>query len=214
VLRVYTDGTTKRYAGVWRAGGDAHYLWAGVNGENFLGKWHELAGNHLRLVGMPVLGGADKPCGCRVVAPGPYVYYVTGEGVPYRWPVVPDGPTDYVRNSALEFSDRLFTLPFKDSSVKLWQGWIYDDGGYHHALDFGVDGSHTFEVRAAAPGKVVFIGWDNWSGNTVVVSHADAAGHDDAFRTIYMHLRNGASRDCAAAWNATVPTLSGSDLID
>ena len=29
-----------------------------------------------------------------------------------------------------------------------------------------------------------------------------------------MHLRNGASRDCSAAWNNTVPTLSGQNLTD
>jgi hypothetical protein len=214
VLRTYIDGGVTHYAGVWRAGQDAHYLWAGVNEENFLGKWHQLGGNHLRLIGMPVIGGADSPCSCRVVAPSSYIYYITGEGVPYSWPVVTDGSSHYVRNSALEFSDQIFTLPFNDPAVALWQGWIYNNGGYHHALDFGVDGSHSFQVRAAAPGNVVYIGWDNWSGNTIVVSHADAAGNPDKFRTIYMHLRNGASHDCSTAWNNTVPTLSGQNLTD
>jgi hypothetical protein len=69
-------------------------------------------------------------------------------------------------------------------------------------------------MRAAAPGNVIFIGWDNWSGNIIVISHADAAGNPDKFRTIYMHLRNGASHDCSAAWNNTVPTLSGQDLTE
>jgi hypothetical protein len=214
VLRTYVDDGGTRYAGVWRAGGDAYYLWAGVNEENFLGKWHELAGSHLRLIGMPILGGADSPCTSRVVAPNSYIYYITGEGVPYSWPVVSDGSANFVRNSALEFPDQIFTLPFKNADVVLWQGWIYDNGGYHHALDFGLDGTTSFEVCAAAPGKVIFIGWDNWSGNTIVLSHADAAGNPDKFRTIYMHLRNGATHDCSAAWTNTIPTLNGQNLTD
>jgi hypothetical protein len=39
------------------------------------------------------------------------------------------------------------------------------------------------------------------------VSH-DVGGVRDAYRTIYMHLRNGAANDCDAAWSRTVPTLS------
>ena len=214
VLRTYMDGSNMHYAGVWRAGSDPYYLWAGVNQENFVGKWHQLAGDQLRLIGMSIIGGADSPCTSRVVAPGSYIYYITGDGVPYSWPVVTDGSTNYVRNSALEFPDQIFTLPFKNSSVHLWQGWIYDTGGYHHALDFGVDGTGSFEACAAAPGKVIFIGWDNWSGNTIVMSHADAAGSPDVFRTIYMHLRNGASHDCSMAWTNTIPTLSGQNLTD
>jgi hypothetical protein len=214
VLRTYVEGGTTRYAGAWRAGVDSHYLWAGVNEENLLGKWHQLAGSHLRLIGMPIVGGASSPCTSRVVAPGAYVYQITGDGVPYSWPVVTDGASRYARNSALEFGDQIFTLPFNDKSVALWQGWIYTTGGYHHALDFGINGSQSFQVRAAAPGKVIFTGWDNWSGNTVVLSHQDGAGHDDAFRTIYMHLRNGASHDCSAAWTSTVPTLGGGELAD
>jgi hypothetical protein len=34
----------------------------------------------------------------------------------------------------------------------------------------------------------------------------------DAYRTIYMHLRNGATNDGNAAWNVTVPTLDGDNL--
>src|SRR5262249_9662203 len=49
-------------------------------------------------------------------------------------------------------------------------------------------------------------GWDWWSGNTMVVSH-DAGGVTDAFRTIYMHLRNGPTSDADNCWNITVPML-------
>jgi hypothetical protein len=37
------------YAGVWRAGSDAHYLWAGVDWNNFQAKWNELSNQNLRL---------------------------------------------------------------------------------------------------------------------------------------------------------------------
>jgi hypothetical protein len=66
----------------------------------------------------------------------------------------------------------------------------------------------SFEVKASAPGKVIYIGWDDWSGNTIVVSH-EVDGVPDAYRTIYMHLRNGPTNDCEMAWKETVPSLSG-----
>jgi hypothetical protein len=91
---------------------------------------------------------------------------------------------------------------------------MYQPGGgnWHHAIDYlrPSDWS-TFEVRASAPGKVTFIGWDNWSGNTIIISH-DFGGVSDAFRTIYMHLRNGSTHDCDAAWTRSVPTLTGTNL--
>jgi hypothetical protein len=68
----------------------------------------------------------------------------------------------------------------------------------------------TFQVRAAAPGKVIYIGWDQWSGNTMVISH-DVGGKKDVYRTIYMHLQNGPANDCDKAWTKTIPTLNASD---
>jgi hypothetical protein len=50
---------------------------------------------------------------------------------------------------------------------------------------------------------VIFAGWDGFSGNTVIVSH-DVGGEDDAYRTVYMHLRNGAAHDCAFSWSVSV----------
>jgi hypothetical protein len=57
----------------------------------------------------------------------------------------------------------------------------------------------------------MFVGWDNWSGNTIIVSH-NVNGVADSFQTIYMHLRNGPEHDIDAAWNNTVPTLAGAAL--
>lgn len=79
-------------------------------------------------------------------------------------------------------------------------------GRWHHAADYAIDLSKTFEVKAAAAGKVILVTWDSWSGNTVVISH-DAGGVSDAFRTIYMHMRNGPAHDCASAWSITIPYL-------
>jgi hypothetical protein len=45
-----------------------------------------------------------------------------------------------------------------------------------------------FRARAAAPGKVVYIGWDNWSGNTIVISRANGTENADRFPPIYMHF--------------------------
>src|SRR5262249_40073734 len=84
--------------------------------------------------------------------------------------------------------------------------WLYSPGRWHHAIDYSRDDSTSFSVLASAPGQVIHIGWDWWSGNTMIVSH-DAGGGTDAYRTIYMHLRNGPQADCAAAWNNTVPNL-------
>ena len=66
-------------------------------------------------------------------------------------------------------------------------------------------------IKAAAAGKVLFVGWDNWSGNTVVISH-NVGRVQDAFRTIYMHMRNGPAGDCAKSWSNTVPNISGDAL--
>ncbi|MEP6495918.1 MAG: hypothetical protein ABJF01_24775 [bacterium] len=215
-LRRYVDGGKELFAGVWRAGTDAHYLWVGVDNENILSKNHELEKQHLRLVDLTAYaGGCADDCANQVVARDasgnvmPYVYYLTGDSVGYSWPV---DDNQFVHLSALSFNDKLFTLPFNDPSVVHWGTWEYSPHSYHHAIDYLRETDwHTFEARAAAPGKVVFVGWDNWSGNTIVVSH-DSNGVADAFRTVYMHLRNGADHDANAAWTKAVPSLQNPDL--
>jgi murein DD-endopeptidase MepM/ murein hydrolase activator NlpD len=88
----------------------------------------------------------------------------------------------------------------------MWKnGWLYSPNSWHHAIDYVRNDLNTFQVVAAAAGKVVYIGWDNWSGNTVIISH-NAGGKTDVYRTIYMHLRNGALNDCNLAWTNTVPS--------
>jgi murein DD-endopeptidase MepM/ murein hydrolase activator NlpD len=208
VFRTYMDGNQRHYLGVWRAGSDGYYLWAGVDWENFRSKWNELAGQGLRLIRMTSYPGCGSDCANQVIASSPYDYYITGHNTPYRWPVDPDkaGGDHFIRLSALSISAAPFTLPFSDTGVKLFQGWRYNNGNWHHAVDYAIDLNKTFQIRAAAAGKVIFVGWDGWSGNTVVVSH-DVGGVPDSFRTVYMHMRNGPSNDCGKAWSVTIPYL-------
>ena len=211
VIDTYVEGGQRKYSGVWRAGSDGYYLWAGVDYESLVGKWHELASQGLRLVNLVTYPGCGS-CANHVVSPKGYDYGITGHQTYYR-AVVVDGANQYVRHSALQFKGAPFVLPFSDTSVKRGNGWLYKEGDWHHAHDYSASGGATFEVRAAAAGKVIFIGWDNWSGNTIVVSHR-VNGVDDAFRTIYMHLRNGASGDCANAWSKSVPSIAADTADD
>jgi murein DD-endopeptidase MepM/ murein hydrolase activator NlpD len=212
-FETFVDGGTRRYAGVFRSGSDAYGLWVSADWENFLARWHSWSNAGLRLDDIERFPGCSGACANQVVSPDPYDYLVTGDGW-YRRPVDSDSSGDYVRLSAVHFPTTPFlTLPYADSAVSRLGTWRYGDGGWHHAIDYGRSDWKTFDVAAAASGKVVHVGWDNWSGNTVIVSHT-VNGVPDAFRTIYMHLRDGASHDCDRAWSATVPTLSGQNLTD
>jgi hypothetical protein len=215
------DRGRRRYTGIWRAGGSPTSLWTG-EWERFVARWHDLAGKGERLIALAVAPAACRDgCANQVVANVPYDYGIRATpthcpgrpgscGTPgpeatvvYHWPVENDGATHYVRLSALTGHEALFTLPFSDPTVKRRGVWLYGPGRWHHAADLSRDGEQTFAARAAAAGKVIFIGWDPWSGNTVIVSH-DAGGRPDAYRTIYMHLRDGARHDCDAAWSQTL----------
>ena len=88
-------------------------------------------------------------------------------------------------------------LPYKNSHVYTGQGWFYDNGNFHGAIDFVRDNAQdgvdpTFGVYAAADGKVVTVLWDNLLGNTVVIEHK--APNGDRYRTAYMHLDRKSTR--------------------
>ena len=234
-LEIYQEGGVTKYAGVWRQGSDGHYLWAGVDWENFTSKWKELAKQNLRLTSLEIYpGSCNAACANQVLMPdnpghptrtptttasqqrrrtarglpGTCPVPAVGDRVYYRWPCATfDGSERYVRLSALYFTGAPFTIPFSDKAVERRGPWLYSPGSWHHAIDYSRDDGDTFKILSAAPGKVIHIGWDNWSGNTMVVSHSSGRV-TDAFRTIYMHLRNGPKTDCEAAWTQTVPTLS------
>lgn len=129
----------------------------------------------------------------------------------YRWPNVIYGGTYYLRLSVIyDAKDPIFTLPFDNPAAEMWNnGWLYALGSWHHAIDYSRLNGATFQIVAAAPGKVIYFGWDDWSGNTMIMSH-NVGLKTDVYRTIYMHLRNGPLTDCNSAWTLTVPNLSPS----
>lgn len=211
-VETYVEKGKRKYTGVWQEGKANHYLWNGVDWENFRSKWHELGDKKLRLVDMDSYDGCKSACMNQVIADKKYVYTITGEDT-YRWPVDEDGANQYIRLSAITSMDAFLTLPFDDKKVKRNGIWRYSNGGWHHAGDYSRSDVKTFKVLASAPGKVVHVGWDNWSGNTIVVSH-DIGRTKDAYRTIYMHLRDGKDNDCELAWTRSVPNISGKSLTD
>src|SRR5216684_3944487 len=198
-FETYEEGGKRLYAGLWRAGTDAHSAWVGVDWENFSAQWHGFDKQNLRAIDIEIYPAAcDAGCLNQVVMPKSYSVDVE-EG------------DRYARLSALYYHDQLLTLPFSDPLVKRRGIWRYGNMGWHHGGDYSRDDVKTFPVLASAPGRVIFIGWDTWSGNTIVVSH-DVGSVKDAYRTIYMHLRDGPKHDTEMAWSKTVPTLSGDTL--
>ena len=180
----FVDGGVRKWAGAYLPGNGGHALWAGVDWESFVARWHEYTANGLRLVDT---SGHVHPCssGClnQVVMPeGSYNYAVTGHDQVYRWPVDLDGGRRYARLPALHGIASFLTLPFTDTGVERRGIWRYGNGGWHHAGDYSRDDVATFGVVACAAGRVVHVGWDTWSGNTVIVSH-DVGGVADAYRT-------------------------------
>lgn len=205
-------GRPRTWVGAYLPGQDSHVLWAGVDWESFVARWHDCTSRGMRIVDSAIY---PHPCKAnalnQVVMPtGSYDYGVTGHDTFYRWPVDVVGSSRYARLSAITGIEAFLTLPFSDTAVQRFGIWLYSPGSYHHAGDFARADSNTFEVKASAAGRIVHVGWDNWSGNTVIVSHD--IGGTDTYRTVYMHLRNGATNDCEAAWTQSVPTLSGDVL--
>jgi hypothetical protein len=230
-LETYKVDGKRRYAGVWREGSDKFGLWSGVDYENFRTKWFDWAQEGRRLIDIEsygiscsstclskVSGGrtynrkidvtdmhcSGKPDSCSK----PLRAGATAETtVGYRRPVRVVGETEYPILEMLYPRDEIFTLPFTDGSVDFSASWIYSGGSHHYAVDYNKDGGEkTFDIKAAAPGRVIYIGWQWNSGNTVVVSH-DVGNRKDAYRTVYMHLRNGKATDCAMSWSGSVAKM-------
>ena len=218
------------FTAVWRPGTGTQWWFFGDDFEMFSARDEVYFPECLLLRRIfPYGGGCDTSCLNQVVMPtGTYNYGITqttqhckglpgtcgtpvpGATVTYHWPCLTfDGSKRFARMSALDFPDAPFmTLPFTDPAVQQVETWLYSPGNWHHAIDFCRPDTASFPVVAAAPGTVIFSGWDAWSGNTIIISH-DYGGVKDAFRTIYMHLRNTPTHDANAAWVLTVPTLSG-----
>ncbi len=234
-IESFVENGKRIYLGVWREGSDGYVLWGSADWESFTSKWAESAAAGLRLIDMETqAGGCDPNCLNKVLMPDNpatawrdgYDYGITagsihcegnpsscpaanpGDMVYYRWPNLKVGSEYYSRNSVLyNAKDPIFTLPFKIPATDLWHNsWMYEPGAWHHAIDYQRHDKKTFEIVSSAPGKVIHIGWDWWSGNTMVVSHA-AGGKQDAYRTLYMHLQNDPNDDCERAWTKTIPNF-------
>ncbi|MFE5410140.1 hypothetical protein [Microbacterium sp. NPDC056569] len=181
----FQDGRTRMWVGAYLPGQGGHGLWAGQDWESFTARWHEWSQQGLRLADT---AGAQHPCTAnalnQVVMPtGTYNYTVTGHADVYHWPVQDTtGATRFARLGHLRGVEPFLTLPFSDTDVTRGGIWRYGDGGWHHAGDYS-QGDATFEIRASAAGEVIHVGWDQWSGNTVIISH-DVNGRADAYRTI------------------------------
>ncbi len=224
----YEEGGKTIFGGIFRQGTGGRYGWFGVDWQNFNSFWYERSKEGYRLVDIEIFPAAcSNVCMNQVILPAPdsYNYGITrtsthceeqpgtcpaagDSNVYYRAPFYEEGGQRYVKLSAVMVPDAIFTLPFIATDMK-HNGWLYSPGSWHHAVDY-YNGTN-FEVRAAAPGEVIHVGWDWWSGNTVVISH-DAGGEEDRYRTIYMHLLNGAEADCTRCWTQTVPNLSNPEL--
>ena len=238
-IESFVENGKRIYLGVWREGTDGYVLWGGVDWESFTSKWAENAAAGLRLIDMETnAGSCDANCLNHALMPDDpatawrdgYDYGITagaihcegnpsscpaaspGDMVYYSWPNLKIGTGFWSRNSVLyDAKDQIFNLPFKIPATDLWHNsWMYGPGSWHHAIDYQRNDKKTFEIDAAAPGKVIHIGWDWWSGNTMVVSH-NAGGKTDAYRTIYMHLQNDPDADCERAWTQTIPNFNAAD---
>ncbi len=133
--------------------------------------------------------------------------------VSYRWPNVMVGNDAYLRTNFLyQHKPQIFRLPFKEAANDMnpLLGWLYKKGDWHHAIDYSKKDLKTFEIVAAAKGRVIYKGWDRWSGNTLIMSH-DVGRNKDAYRTIYMHLMNGPETDCNISWSQKITWGSTSD---
>ncbi len=222
-VETYTEGGKQYFLSTWRAGTGGYALWSGTDWQGFDSHWATEAQAGLRLTDIETFDSpCDDVCLNRVLSEYNYPIKRTSlhcEGRPgdcdglgtlsvmYHWPSVPINGQNYIRFSALDIKDKIFTLPFKTSSsvMKGFFGWMYGENSWHEALDFYTgDDYQTFQVVAAAKGKVIHMDWDGWSGNTIVISH-DVGARKDVYRTIYMHLRNGPDNDCALAWSKGVP---------
>jgi hypothetical protein len=234
-LETYKSNGTK-FAGLWRGqyGAIANYYTAGVDTEALTAYTHSRHQSGLTLVAL-ALCTSDCATSCMNQAVMPddpstpwqdsYNYGITatathcnglpgtcptpapGDVVYYRWLGEIEGTSRYLRTSATGGSEQFLTLPFSDTRVARGGTWLYSPGSWPHAIDYSRSDTASFTAESSAPGTVIHIGWDSWSGNTIVVSH-DVNGVKDAYRTIYMHLRNGPLGDCDNAWTKTVPTLS------
>jgi len=109
-----------------------------------------------------------------------------------------------------------FNFPYEPNQVTVLQGWLSNGGNSHSAVDswravVSANTDASFEVRAAAPGRVVAKLWDNWNGNVLVIEHT--APNGAKYRSLYFHLRNGYTHDRNAALAIVASDPKGNDNV-
>lgn len=230
----YEENGKRIFLGVWRQGTDGYSLVHHVDFESLTSSYAEGNAHNLRLIDLETFNSeCPAHCLNQALLPDDpansgresYDYgiprgkmhcegnpdecrtpWIAGTNVTYRWPNLQVGGTAYLRNSVMfQKKDQIFRLPFKVASKDMRPifGWMYESGSWHHAIDYWRQDQKTFEILAAAKGKVIYKGWDRWSGNTLVMSH-DVGTKKDVYRTIYMHLQNGAEADCNISWDEPI----------
>jgi murein DD-endopeptidase MepM/ murein hydrolase activator NlpD len=96
-----------------------------------------------------------------------------------------------------------FLLPFTPGEAYVSSAWVRDASGTGHgAIDYIKvgPGDPSFKARAVAPGRVIAVLSETESGgegNSVTIEHYGRDGMN--YRSIYVHLRNGAVHDCQQA---------------
>ncbi|KAG0633756.1 hypothetical protein HOY80DRAFT_588438 [Tuber brumale] len=210
----YIDNGTRVYAGFFRAGketGKYEKLFGG-DAEMFAGMRHRLEGKGMVVDDFEVTESTcPATCLNQVSNPPSEVAYIyplaetslhcegppgtcngTGQ-VEYSQPTYDEEGSRFLEPDIVNEISQLFTLPFRNNKIK-HNGWLYLSNIWHYAIDYYTDEFGPFGVHAAAPGKVIFVGWNDYAGNTIIISHKR-----DRYRTIYMHIRNGAEADCKAS---------------
>lgn len=215
-IETYETNAGRRWAALWREGNDGQYWYYGQDKEKFAARDHGFQNMGFGMIDLfSYDDGPSSACVPQIINQNySYIYTISEGGGTYRWPVDTDAVGDFLRISALPpfGSEQFLYLPFNDRRVVRGGIWLYGANNWHQAGDFYIlpNLHFDFPVLASAAGTVMFVGWDNWSGNYVIVSH-DVDGVVDSYRTIYMHLRNGPSADCDASWNKSLPSLSGAN---
>ena len=222
-LEVYRKADRTLYAGIFRPGSAVQMDCHALDWRAFRRTWRERREAGYRLVDVEVVpaeclsqpvmpegsydyGIARSPTHCRG-RPGTCSPPGARDVVLYRAPIDHAGGRNHLRLSAIDVRDQIFTLPFRRADLS-HNGWLLAPDTFHHAVDYSTgEEKKPFPVLAAAPGTVVYVGWDPWSGNTVIVSH-DVPGSRDRYRTVYMHLLDGARHDCAQSWSQSVGFVS------